>query len=279
MDARVVLADVAGIDQQSQHTYQACADWVGGEGMNWTMVGLVVACTTSVALGGALVASVMGAQAFFEDRSQLRLRPIDPGHFADENRNLPPPTQRRLIVFGDSRASQMIVKQSAGADWQPLNRGVSGESSVQSSYRFKSDVTDLQPSATLIITGINDLVAAANLPWMEVEAVANLKANIARFARDATANGGIAVISTIVRPTRPRLIRRPFWSDRVYDLILEVNQYVRSLASDTVLVLDADAILVGTGDALADDFATDEVHLNKKANEILDRHLSPLINR
>ena len=245
--------------------------------MTWTAAGLGAVCAISLILAGALATTVKGARSFFEDRSQLRLRPIDPGHFAEENRNLPITDQPRLVIFGDSRAHQILLTAEIGSALQVVNRGVSGESSVQSSYRFKNDVIDLKPRVVVIVTGINDAVAAANLPDAERTAVANLKANLSRFAGEAAAAGAIAIVSTIVRPTTPRLIRRPFWSDRVYAIIDEVNAHIRGLAAGNILVLDADAILAGDNATLPPRFATDEIHLSKEAHDILARHLEEMV--
>lgn len=131
----------------------------------------------------------------------------------------------------------------------------------------------------LIVTGINDAVAAANLPDMERAAVANLKANLSRFAQEAAASGAVAIVSTIVRPTTPRLIRRPFWSDRVYAIIDEVNAYIRGLAADNVLILDADALLVGDRATLPSQFATDEIHLSREAHDRLAARLDEMLRQ
>lgn len=245
--------------------------------MNWPAAGFGVLGLLCLLLAGALATAVMGARSFFHDRSELRLRPIDPDRFADENASLPATGQPRIVIFGDSRAHQIAVSGKAAADWQVVNRGVSGESSVQSADRFESDVIALKPEAVIIVTGINDVVAAANLPAMERAAVANLKANLSRFALEVSASGAGAIMSTIVRPTTPRLIRRPFWSDRVYGITEEVNAHIRGLASRDVLVLDADAILVGNKATLPARFATDEIHLSKEAHDILAVHLDEML--
>lgn len=245
--------------------------------MNWPAAGLGVLALLCLLLGGALFGALKGAKDFFDGRSELRLRPIDPAHYAEENAKLPSADKPRLVIFGDSRAHQTTVSGDTASAWQIVNRGVSGESSVQASYRFRNDVIDLRPRVVLIVTGINDAVAAANLPDMERAAVANLKANVSRFAQEAAASGAVAIVSTIVRPTTPRLIRRPFWSDRVYAIVDEVNAHIRGLAADNVLILDADALLVGDKTTLPWHLATDEVHLSKEAHELLAARLDEML--
>ncbi|MBN8915937.1 MAG: SGNH/GDSL hydrolase family protein [Rhizobiales bacterium] len=245
--------------------------------MNWPAAALVVLSLLCLLLAGSLTSAVMGARSFFQDRSELRLRPIDPGRFTEANRALQSSGKDRIVIFGDSRAHQTTVSGDTGSAWQVVSRGVSGESSVQASYRFQNDVIDLRPRVVLIVTGINDAVAAANLPGMERAAVANLKANVSRFAQEAAASGAVAIVSTIVRPTTPRLIRRPFWSDRVYAIIDEVNAHIRGLAADNVLILDADELLVGDKTTLPWHLATDEVHLSKEAHELLAARLDEIL--
>lgn len=245
--------------------------------MSWPTAGLPALSVLCLLLTGALTTAVIGARSFFHDRSELRLSPIEPERFAQANRDLPATGKARLVIFGDSRAHQISVSPAVETVWQVINRGVSGETSVQSSYRFKNDVVDLRPRAVLIVTGINDMVAAANLPDRERMAIANLKANLSRLAREASASGAIAIVSTIVRPTTPRLIRRPFWSDRVYGIIDEVNAHIRGLAAADVLVLDADALLVGDAATLPPRFATDEIHLSRAAHDIIETRLDEML--
>ncbi|MFG1212146.1 GDSL-type esterase/lipase family protein [Xanthobacter flavus] len=244
--------------------------------MNPTKVGLLAACTTCLALAGSLAASVWAARYFYQERSALRLKPVDPAHFEQQNKALMP-SGRRLVIFGDSRAQQLALGPNSAFGWQVINRGVSGESSVQSSYRFPSDVLALQPQATVIVTGINDLVAAANLPSHEREAVTNLKVNLTRFAKDASSLGGIVVVSTIVRPTSPRLIRRPFWSDRVFVLVDEVNEHIRAMTSQSIRVLDADHILSGRNKTLPHQQAIDEIHFSQHAIDQIEQALTELL--
>lgn len=245
--------------------------------MNWCGAGSVALCGLCLFLACALLGAVNGARSFFEDRSELRLRPIDPEHYVEENRRLLLTDKPRLIIFGDSRARQLSVGGETAGAWQVMSRGVSGESSVQASYRFQNDVIDLRPRVVLIVTGINDAVAAANLPSMERAAVANLKANASRFAQETASSGAVAIVSTIVRPTTPRLIRRLFWSDRVYAIIDEVNAHIRGLVADNVLILDADALLVGEKTTLPWHLATDEVHLSKEAHKLLAARLDEML--
>lgn len=238
---------------------------------------LVLALAATLAgLAGGFGLAVHGARYFFLERSRLRLEPVSPAAFAAANAALAPAPGRRLVVFGDSRAAQFALPQ-AGAGRQVVNRGLAGESTVQMAYRFEADVLSLSPDVVVIVAGINDLVAAANLPEMERAAMAAAAANIARFARAAAAAGSEVVISTVVRPAAPRLIRRPFWSDRVYELVAELNGQIRALAGPHIRVLEADALLADDAARLPPAFATDEIHLSTTANAVLDGALARLL--
>ena len=58
---------------------------------------------------------------------------------------------------GDARSQFAYWLMAAHPDWRVLNRGVNGERSDQIAARFDRDVVAAQPSAVVIIAGVNDI--------------------------------------------------------------------------------------------------------------------------
>lgn len=239
---------------------------------------MVTALLILVAAGcvtAALVA-IAGARHYFLDRSKLRLFPDNSEFYAQQNRSLPA-AAKRMVIFGDSRAAQWAdVLQVPGV--QVVNRGISGETTAQMALRFERDVIALKPQMVVIQAGINDLVAAAVLPEFEKGAVDAVKARLDRFVAASRAAGAVVVLTTVVRPASPPLWRRLVWSDRVFDLVDDVNRHIRGLAGagardPGVAVLDADRLLAGGSGSLPAQYATDALHLSDAALGVLSQEL------
>jgi lysophospholipase L1-like esterase len=89
---------------------------------------------------------------------------------------------------------------------------------------------------------------------------------------------GTTVVLTTVFPTGDvPLARRPFWSSEIETAVLDVNETIRSLASERVIVLDAFAVLVDEDGRLRHDYANDELHLNDTGYKVLNRELQQIL--
>ena len=87
------------------------------------------------------------------------------------------------------------------------------------------------------------------------------------------------VILTTIFPTGPvSLARRMQWSAEIDRAVEEVNEDLRALASEKVIVLDAYSVLQ-SGGHVPGDLAVDTLHMNGKAYERLNGELAKLLER
>jgi lysophospholipase L1-like esterase len=119
--------------------------------------------------------------------------------YSPANTALPPPTprERRVVFMGDSITdfwATIDPKFFARADF--IDRGVSGQTTMQMLLRFRQDVIALKPAVVHIMAGTNDI--AGNTGPMNLPAI---EANVASMVDLARANGIQVVIASVLPAT------------------------------------------------------------------------------
>lgn len=201
-----------------------------------------------------------------------RLNPLALGEFGSGEAERAEPV---VLFFGDSRARAWPAPALPGAN--VANRGADGQTSVQCLLRFDAHVTALQPDVVLIQVGINDLVAIASLPDEQDSLVEETGNNIAELVDRARGLGATVIVTTIFPPGRIPLVYRPFWSDEIDEAVVEVNERIRRLAREGVVVFDTVPILAGDDGSVRPPYAADELHLNAAGYDALNEALIPLL--
>jgi lysophospholipase L1-like esterase len=102
------------------------------------------------------------ARTVAEDADPANLK-----RFAEENaRLLPPGKMPRVVFLGDSAiASWRLNEYFTGRDF--VNRGISGQTTLQMVGRFLQDVVGLHPKAVLILAGVSDIGNGISPPAIE----------------------------------------------------------------------------------------------------------------
>ena len=124
----------------------------------------------------------------------LRWSKIDPDgvcRYREENRSLPPATDRRVIFVGDSITESWKPSIPSLFTGDVLDRGVSGQTTTQMLARFRTDVIDLHPAVVHIMGGMNDISGLSG--------TALTRSNIESMVELARAHG-ITVILGAVTP-------------------------------------------------------------------------------
>lgn len=109
--------------------------------------------------------------------------------YADADAALPPPApgEKRVVFLGDSITDRWNL--AASFPGKPyVNRGIGSQVTSQMILRFHQDVVALQPSAVVILSGINDVQG-----FLQQETAAQIEANWETMADLADAHG-IAVV-------------------------------------------------------------------------------------
>ncbi|MFO7679636.1 MAG: SGNH/GDSL hydrolase family protein [Chloroflexota bacterium] len=183
--------------------------------------------------------------------------------------------QKTVLFFGDSRAVSWTPPEMAGVNF--VNRGVNGNTSEQALARFAAHVTPLQPDVLVAQVCVNDLRAIPVLPGQKSEITARCMENIDEMVKRVK-EGETAVILTTIFPVQPPPpLERMYWSHDVVTAIETVNDHIRSLAGENVVVLDAHALLADEQGFLRDDYAADNLHLNAAGYRRLNEAFAPLL--
>ena len=226
---------------------------------------LIVLLVLAAALAGV---AAWAARHVYLQRAELRLAPVRTAVYAAENAGIGTPQGTRVIFFGDSRIEGWHPRPELGGA-EIIWRGVAGETTAQMLHRFAYDVIALDPAVVVIEAGINDLVAGAAL-GREAEVAHATTENIAALVGAARSASVEVWLMTVLRPARPAPWRLPFWSDEIHDRVSQVNESLRGLAGDGVVIIDADDRLAGDAGIMPARYASDTLHLNRSGYEQLN---------
>jgi lysophospholipase L1-like esterase len=203
-----------------------------------------------------------GREHVFDDLANL-------ARYSSANATLPPPIpgERRVVFMGDSITdfwATVDPKFFARADF--IDRGISGQTTMQMLLRFRQDVIALNPAVVHIMGGTNDI--AGNTGPMELPAI---EANIASMVDLARANGIQVVIGSVLPAThfswRPGIDPGP--------KIVALNKWLRSYSQVRHLTyVDYYSALTDGALGMKSEFTSDGVHPSLQGYLIMD----PLAN-
>ncbi|MGF1522456.1 MAG: SGNH/GDSL hydrolase family protein [Leptolyngbyaceae cyanobacterium] len=149
---------------------------------------------------------------------------------------------------------------------------------IQVAQRFDHHVRPLQPDAVIVQVGINDLKAIGLFPGRREAIIAACKAHIQQIVEDSTAIGATVILTTIFPTGAVPLERQPFWSDAIAEAVVEVNNYLFTLANEQVIVLDTFTVLANSQGQVLPKYSRDELHLNAQGYAVLNDELVRLLN-
>lgn len=205
----------------------------------------------------------------------VELDPLGLSYFHETQVQLPEEGSRTVVFFGDSRAAQWIEPGVGGFTF--INRGIGNQTTAQVLLRFDEHIVPLHPDIIVMQAGINDLKTLPLFPGQEAEIISNCKENIRQIVEKSLQLDSIVVISTIFPIGNVPWERRLVWSDAIDKARLEVNEYIKGLATDHVLVFDAAALLSDSDGKLISEYGLDELHLTASGYEILNVELTALL--
>lgn len=181
-----------------------------------------------------------------------------------------------LLFFGDSRAAAW-PNPVLGESFVFVNRGINGQSSAQAALRFGAHVAPVQPDVVVVQVCVNDLWRIPALPDEKEAIIAACQENISQIVEKSKALGATIILTTVFPVQDPPVLERMYWSSDIYDGIDLVNETIRSLAGDRVLVLDAYGLLVDKNSRLQDQYAADYLHINEVGYQMLNEALINLL--
>jgi len=209
-------------------------------------------------------------KAYYVQLNETRLDPLGLGYFTSPDQQVPGnPDRTTVVFFGDSRAASWPAPLGL-EQFEFANRGIGAQTSAQVVLRFDDHVAPLQPQIIVVQVGINDLKTIPLFPERQEAIIARCKENIRRIVTRSTELGAAVILTTIFPIGKVPLERRLFWSGEVAVAIDEVNAYVRALAGEDVMILDAFAILADDAGRTRTEYRDDFLHLNAAGYEALN---------
>lgn len=226
----------------------------------------LVFCLLWLATAAGALLVFREASSVYQKINALRLDPL-------ELRKIPAAraADPLLVFYGDSRMAEW--PQPPWLAEPVVNLGIAGQTTRQILDRFDVHLVPLRPKIVVIQAGINDLKTIPLFPDEEARIIADCRSNLQQMVERSRALGARVVISTICPVGKLPLHRRPFWSDRVDSAIREVNQSIKSFASDGVTVLDTAALLTDGSGKLVPEYSRDFLHLSAEGYAQLNRAL------
>jgi lysophospholipase L1-like esterase len=203
------------------------------------------------------------------DRYGLNMYPSSPISNRDLNKPL-------VVFFGDSRT----VAWPAIADipFEFINRGINGQTTNQVLGRLSAHVASLSPQIVVVQVGVNDLRDFGAFPNQSRNIVNNSKQNIQKIVDRLTQELKATVILTTIFPTSVlSQSMRAYWSEEADRAIIEINQFIKSLKSDRIIILDAAALLADESGKVRPIYSRDLLHLNEQGYAMLNEELLKIL--
>lgn len=203
------------------------------------------------------------------DSNELDIYPANPD-MSQRDRNKP-----LVVFFGDSRAYEWPA--IANVPFEFINRGINGHTTNQVLGRLSAHVANLSSQFVVVQVGVNDLVTIATSPNQSQRVITNCKQNIQKIVDRLTKELKTTVILTTIFPVAELSPSQRSSSEEIDRAIIEVNEFIRSLKSDRVIILDAAAFLANKNSKVRQIYSRDLLHLNDNGYTILNNELSKIL--
>jgi lysophospholipase L1-like esterase len=240
---------------------------------NLILILILMSIALTVSIGANVILFQRGEQ-YYRQLNAVRLDPIGLNIYQEM---VQPEADLPLVVFyGDSRAASW--PQPTIEDFEFINRGIGAQTSAQILGRFEQHVMPLEPDVLVLQVGINDLKTIPLFPDRRESIVENLIEHIRDIIEHSNRIGADVIVTTIFPQGRIPLERRPFWSDDVQMAIHEVNDFIRTLPSQNVILLDAYHILADENGHTHSEYVLDFLHINHAGYQHLNHSLVSILN-
>ena len=194
--------------------------------------------------------------------------------FQEENAQVLPPVkgEKRVVFMGNSITEGWKRIMPEYFENNPyINRGISGQTTPQMLLRFTQDVIDLQPSAVVILAGINDIAGNTGPATQEM-----ITDNIFAMAELAKAHGIKVLICSVLPaadfPWRPGM--EP--AQKVVDLNKALKAYAEK---NKHVYVDYFTAMVNESNGLKKELGDDGVHPNKDGYRIMEPLLEAALKK
>jgi hypothetical protein len=107
--------------------------------------------------------------------------------------------------------------------------------------------------------------------------IRNCQTNIGQIVKNSLDTGAKVVVTTIFPLGTLPIERRPFWSDDVAIAINDVNDYIKTLAGDRVIVFDSSQVLANSQGIVDPKYSRDFLHINSEGYAALNKAIAGIL--
>lgn len=237
------------------------------------VMGLVVLLLLSLGLNYNLY------QRSFLPFQKSKLDPLDLLAYADTSAELLADKKRKRVMFyGDSRAfAWPNVEGVSHARF--INRGIGGQTSAQVLKRFPFHVAPYRPDIIVLQVCVNDLKLIPLFPKQREHIIRHCQQNLQQLVAEVTALKSTLILTTVYPIGDIDIIRRAFGfrEPPIIAAVDEVNAFIKTLATDKVIIFDSYSLLKGKGRKIAAEYSRDWLHLNPQGYRHLNKSLRKVL--
>lgn len=194
--------------------------------------------------------------------------------FQEDNARLTPLSkgEKRVVFMGNSiTEGWKRIRPQYFQNNPYVNRGISGQTTPQMLLRFKQDVIDLNPTAVVILAGINDIAGNTGPSTQKM-----ITDNIFSMAELAKAHGIKVLICSVLPaadfPWRPGMEPAP--------KVVELNNALKAYSKENkITYVDYFSAMVNDGNGLKDELGTDGVHPNEAGYLVMEPILEAALKK
>ena len=186
-----------------------------------------------------------------------------------------PDGENVILLIGDSRIFQ----------WQPLfqidgfevaNLGHPGMTSYECVANLRRLDIPEQAKLAVVQVGINDVKVIGVAPEKREQIIESLKENLQLLTDYLNSEKIQTVLMPVLPAAEPSLARRVVWSEGIDEAVVEINQWINEMRSDTIHVPDCQLLYDGDF-RLNEQYATDTLHLNREGYAVLNKIVAETI--
>jgi len=213
---------------------------------------------------------------YYIDLNQTRLDPFQVSTYPPEAKppKNPQALSKRVVFFGDSRVLSWPAPNLPNYEF--INRGIGGQTSVQIKGRFDQHIRPLQPDIVVLQLGINDLKTIGLFPEKKAEIIANCRENIREIVKKSQALGAVVIVTTIFPFGDIPITRQPLWSDDILPAVQEINAHIASLEDEGIIIFDSFSILADDRGMMPASYRIDELHYNQRGYQKINQEFTEL---
>ena len=189
--------------------------------------------------------------------------------YSAENLRLPPATNHRVVMMGDSITEGWSRFDPTLFTNDVINRGISGQTTPQMLVRFRADVLDLHPKVVHFLLATNDIAGNTGPTTLK-----RIEDSVASMAELAHAEHVTVLLGSVLPasnyPWRPAL--------KPIDSITQLNAWLKNYAKANGFVyVDYYSAMQDGAYGMRKELTLDGVHPNAAGYEVMRNVLLPIL--